>query len=477
MAENDGVEVEPQPTEHKDSWIAHLMATRWISLNAAINTVHALGIETLGPISLQAIALREPNAIDLAHRIHQLQERGITIGSSVYSRALASFAKRGQQKLLQSLLESDQHPDTWDDATLRYKLLHKAIKEHDPQYTLITAIHMVSEADPVTETFNAELQEHAVARDHAALVRTLETMRIKRISVEVSSIRRVIRSILKPRRKGHQPDQTVPGYVKDDNDFAISVLKNILVYGGYVPASAWKEATRRLGMVGRIDDLHSISMWLAKEYSPLRNSKNKRAAVPSIIGANDVCHSDDLHPFNILFGDIRQRSIIEWSFIHGLASYSAGIRDNSELARMVPAEELKDVAAKKMVRGVRFLRRLQKRGVFVKETNVRRACYERLVILYGPGISSRRYNRVVRPYNPLRLEDLVAAIEEAWGGKLWDDKKELELRIAREDRWDAVLSSTEKEDWQSRHVVEPRKHRLKSHREPKAEARIYDDRM
>ena len=210
-----------------------------------------------------------------------------------------------------------------------------------------------------------------------------------------------------------------------------------------------EEVTRRLGMVGRIDELHSISMWLADAYNP----REQLAMVPKGLMEDDRAlvrevrpkPSQEFHPLRMLFSDQRQRAIVEWSFIHGMTAFASYIQDKRELAQMIPRNELKKKAIQTMLRGVHFLKQLGQRGVYIKEMNVQRACYERMVILYGPGISSKKYNRAVRSYNPVTLLELAQAIEGAWGRPLWHDKKMLEWKIRNEDRWDAVLPTNERQ--------------------------------
>lgn len=443
LTRGKSVELEAPVTEQ--SWIAHLLATRWVNLDISISTVHALGVETLGPLSLQAIALREPNAADLAKRIDSLQQQGISIGNSAYSRAMNSFARRGQQELLQNLLETDQHPASFDHPVLQRQLIRKHEAEGNwQQAKLLRAIQLVSTFDPVAEGFNVKLQEDAISHDLAAMIKTLETMRMRRIPVEMASVWRILKSVLRPRQKGHRPNLLNDSYDMKDTDLAISILKNIMVYGGYVPVKAWTEVTRRLGMVGRLDELYSISAWLADAYNPQKTTDTTGFANGATGAVDTLDSSHDFHPLRILFPDVRQRSIIEWSFIHGMGAFSSSIRDNLSTAQMVPQQQLKAKAIKRMMRGVYFLKQLAKRGVYIKESNVRRAVYERMVILYGRGVSSKVYNRAVKPYNPVKLPELVRAVEHAWGKQFWPDIAKLELQIQNERDWDVMLAQKEK---------------------------------
>lgn len=415
-----------------DLWVARWFATKWVTLDIAINTAHALKVESIGPLALQAIALREPVAADITNRIRQLQQRGIGVGQSTYSKALTSFAKRGQQGLLEALLESDQHPQSFDDRVLQEKLLTAYAKAGDwRQHQLILAVQLASAIDPVVEQYNMQLRNYATQRDQAAIVKVLETMRMNRIAVEIATIRFILRAILRPRTRGHGPDNSVPGYVKQDIGLAISILKNIMEYNKFVPITVWREVTRRLGMLGRTSDFHGLCMWLVGQYGPDSNGHTRILSPSSapLLNRPQLSTSHPLHPLRLLFSDVRQRSIVEWGFIWGLMSYASSVDSTPGLIVTTTTEEQKILALEQMTQGIRFLKELQKRGVYIKESSVRHAVRVRLVILYGHKESVQQHNRKWRSYNPLSLEELVKGAEVAWGKQLFPSVEAVRLMI------------------------------------------------
>ncbi|KFY26270.1 hypothetical protein V491_01381 [Pseudogymnoascus sp. VKM F-3775] len=415
-----------------DLWVARWFATKWVTLDIAINTAHALKVESIGPLALQAIALREPVAADITSRIRQLQQRGIGVGQSTYSKALTSFAKHGQQDLLEALLESDQHPQSFDDRVLQEKLLTAYANAGDwRQHQLILAVQLASAIDPVVEQYNMQLRNHATQRDQAAIVKVLETMRMNRIAVEIATIRFILRAILRPRTRGHGPDNSVPGYVEQDIGLAISILKNIMEYNKFVPITVWREVTRRLGMLGRTSDFHGLCLWLVGQYGP-DNNGHTRILSPSsapLLNRPQLSTGHPLHPLRLLFSDVRQRSIVEWGFIWGLMSYASSVDSSPGLIATTTTEEQKILALEQMTQGIRFLKELQKRGVYIKESSVRRAVRVRLVILYGHKESVQQHNRKWRSYNPLSLEEVVKGAEVAWGKQLFPSVEAVRLMI------------------------------------------------
>jgi hypothetical protein len=120
---------------------------------------------------------------------------------------------------------------------------------------------------------------------------------------------------------------------------------------------------------------------------------------------------------------------VEWGFIWGLMTYASSVDSSSGLIKASTAEEQKRLALEQMTQGIRFLKDLQKRGVYIKESSVRRAVRVRLVILYGRKESVQQHNRKWRAYNPLTLEELLAGAEEAWGNPLFPSVEAVRLMI------------------------------------------------
>ncbi|KKY34359.1 putative pentatricopeptide repeat domain-containing protein [Diaporthe ampelina] len=70
-----------------------------------------MGINGVGPLSLQSIALREGNAQGVLHRIDQLDQLKIQLPDTNYVAAIRYYATVGDNEALQELLHCDIHPD------------------------------------------------------------------------------------------------------------------------------------------------------------------------------------------------------------------------------------------------------------------------------------------------------------------------------------------------------------------------------
>lgn len=413
---------------YNDSLGARWFATKWVSLDLAINTVHALGIQEIGPLSLQAIALRDMDCKSITQRIQQLKRLGISIGTSFYSRAIEEFAAKGKVDFLEGLLLSDQHPDTLEDWKLQEALLSHYAKNQDwSQYKRTLAIRLLG-----SESYDTEIQNHTLVsqvgrHDIPAVLETLSKMNTSGIVVRAKTVSHILRMTLRPRQRGRAPISE-PTSV-DDLSIGINILTDILKSGGSVPATYWREIFRRLGMLGRFDELERLSIFLASWYYQAEDltkealseyrRENRQEMAPA-----QVPTSHPLHPLRILFPVPLQKAIVEWGFIHGLTSWPA---DEAILSLTGKNTQLTRYP---FTRGILLLKELGQRGVNINSAAIRSAIFNRLMIYYGPGRSNRRYNRIARARNRLTLEEMANQIDIALGSPAFPG---LDLRNAIEN--------------------------------------------
>ena len=261
--------------QYNDSLGARWFATRWISLDIAMSGISALGTQQIGPLSLQAIALREPDAESITRRLDQLQDLSISIGNSRFSRAVDKFARNGKQELLDSLIKSDQHPDEFEDNDLQEKLLVSYARMQDwKQYRRTLAIRLIGTQAPRTDTENIVLRSQAQLGDPSAVLASLRKMQIAGIPVMPKTLMLLMSSFLRPRRRFKRPTTPRGENKKDDLSLVVIMLKEVMEAGSFVPASYWVEIIRRLGMTdGRWDELSDLLIFLASWYGPANRAE------------------------------------------------------------------------------------------------------------------------------------------------------------------------------------------------------------
>jgi len=412
-----------EPKTYNDSLGARWFATNWISLDFAINSIHALGVQGIGPLSLQAIALREADASGIVRRIDQLRELGISIGDSVFSNAVEYFARNGETQYLYDLLRCDQHPESYDDRQLQDNLLATyAAAEDWPHYRLTAAIQVLGSQSPRAKQYNIIQQINMLSGNRSAFFKMLEEMRVQRIPFEAKTVIHIIQHFLPHRRRRRAPNSRRKHL--DDLQIAISILKTIMEFGSFIPPTVWHEIIRRLGMLGLFYDLEKLCFWLVVCYNPRSTLRSQSGKLSSQVPASQVRDlaraqfptSHRLHPLRILFSNSLQRAIVEWAF-----KLNYWWRPSQPTAVLEDSVATGDVYAQgefRCTRGVKLLRELQDQGVFISLVQIRRALRNRLVILYRPGETHVLRTKLLKQENVPSREDLVAQLNKVWGADI-----------------------------------------------------------
>ncbi|PMD40992.1 hypothetical protein L207DRAFT_489005 [Hyaloscypha variabilis F] len=404
--------------KYNDNLGARWFATRWISLDVAINAVHALGVQEIGPLSLQAIALREPDTKSVVVRIAQLKNLGISIGRSLFSQAVEHFARNRKSDLLESLLSSDQHPEALENGELQESLLNTYATAKDwTQYRRTLAIRSLVSKSPQMEKSNIILRYHVTRGRRTAVMDMLTDMQIAGTPVTSKSIAHIIQYTLRPRRAGHRPvvqkERWHNGTENDPNDLnmVIAILKRIMRTGSFVPILHWQEIIRRLGMARRFNDVQTLCHQLANWYGPVAPSSAwppRRFRIPA-----QVPTSHHLHPLRILFNTPLQKAIVEWGFIHSLQRRSFSLED----LRRGTVPVIRKHALPVVTSGITLLKELSQQGIYIDGKSVRSAIFNRLITYFGPGRSNRRYNRYAKARLHGSLALVAKQIDEALGGE------------------------------------------------------------
>lgn len=405
---------------YNDEYGARWFATTWVPLDLTMHSVHALGIQEIGPLSLQALCLRnepdgsEPGPYTIVRRIEQLESIGISIGNSVFSRAAKHFAQNRMFNYLMGLLKSDQHPDALENWKSLEDLLAYFARIRDwDQYRRILAIRTFRSKSPAIEAQNVSLRAHVTNDDLPAALDTLEKMQRNGTIVKTSTIAYILRAMLVPRRRGRK---LVPGW---RNLYLVStILKGIMDAGSLVPAAYWREIVRRFGMMRPNNELRDLCIFLASRYGPtnksfLAHAGTRLADLHRVPSQVDPRHP--LHPLKILFPVTLQKSIVTWGFIHALKK--VGEKEPTVMGRRVIKRlHFENNINRQVTAGISLLKELHQLGVHIDQKAIKKAIFDRLIVYYSPGLSSRPYNRRARLYVP-EFGVIVRMIDDAMGRK------------------------------------------------------------
>ncbi|TLD24764.1 hypothetical protein PspLS_05823 [Pyricularia sp. CBS 133598] len=413
---------------YNDTLGARWFASSWISLETAIQFVHALGISRIGPLSLQSIALREKSTADLVHRLKQLDSCGIRIGASRYARAIRYMATSGDWNTLQDLLSSDIHPNVFDDDAAQEKIRKACQLASDwKTYRMLTAVRVAETLDGVTIQYNNYLSSADLLLKRVA-TKILSQMQASDIPLYASTSAHMSRYMLK-----HMPHRK--SYLDSSADYFLELSRLMLATPYPPPASVWQSLLDSLSYTLDIDRLEKVSLEIVHHYwGPKKDQPSLRiptADVPPTFHAlqpdkpfqtlpRDLPLTNSSHPIAKIFNHLFQRHIVRHTFKSALVRRS---KPSQLSARSSPADY-------GIARGVKFLADLKNAGVNVPDLAVQKVVILCLVDLFS-------FDWVPRPHfmtkpnvaSQYTLDEARHLFNEAWGGSLLPSAEELQQII------------------------------------------------
>ena len=418
-----------KPIPITDAFCARMFATGFFSVETVVYFLRMAGAASIGSLSIRAIAVREncePSAI--VSRIKQLNDSGITLERTTYCTLVSRLAMEENVRLLENVVRCDLHPEAFDDKDLQESLLgvyHANGDQLQVDRTLAILMATCPEEQSITAHWNVQLRLRLRQRDIPAIGRILEAMYTSGIAVEPRSSSYVRRCLLTRRAIGKRPL-----YVYD-LPVIINIWQIVLKSGGIVPAIAWIEILRRLGMTGQLEEYEKLALWLAGYYSSTagftlkllpgsqvmtKEFTRRLINVPTRLGTRIR-----QHPLKVLFPPRVQQAIVAWGFQH---------------AR---------IGGMNWRWGLQLLLKLKRLGVCVERATVARACRMRLGILFGSREPSKIINRRLRAGNTAPLETYLREIEKVAGKTLFlgrgypeDDEERIKLLLEKFDTEDEL---------------------------------------
>lgn len=432
------------PVRYEDAFTARMFATRTFSPASIIQGLAMVGVNEIGPQAVWAMASRTLPVEDLPRRFEELRAAGIALQGCVFSLALEKFAMEQKWQLVRSMLDSDQHPDVFDDADVQRKLLEYYLtKEEFDQAQRTLAILTLFHNDSSTESWNLLLQVHINRTGPEQVVEVLQDMRSRKVMLSHESLI-AIRSLLRSRRPGRKPGRSTRGKF-DDLRFVTRIYMSILESGsGAIPPPAWREIIVRFGMLGRLRELRRLLLWLLCWYAP-RSSRNEFADLPrspfqeSATRRLRAAHPDrnhyfhfpstiaqrdsPLHPIRQLFKPSLQQALIVWGF-------RAGVLPHAHLEQSMLGSPLEKKHYRRRLFqsrvlnrldwsvGLRTIVQLRDLGVYVHRHTVVKALQLQFVMMFGRGHSNKKENRLLERANRTPYAEYVREVNKIWGRPL-----------------------------------------------------------
>ncbi|OTA67665.1 hypothetical protein K449DRAFT_388450 [Hypoxylon sp. EC38] len=427
---------------YDDKLGAKWLASSWVSLDIGISAISALGIEQIGPLSLQSIALREGTSEGVLNRTEQLRSQGITIKDSNYLRLVLYLAKVKDDELLLDLLNSDFHPDVFDDYELQTRLIISTAKSEDwTTQRLMLVARLVTIERTAREAANYLASVHILRKDRQGLTSLLDDMRSMEITLNQEQTSLIFDSFV---------NEAKSTFLSPDSlHFYLSICRQLMSMEIPVPVRCWRKSLFCLARQNRMDDLEKLCVELVDRFTSYQFSRpgfvpvhpedipepmrKPLSGVDNLLGVYiplDLPTETPLHPLRQIFDNKLLRTIVRYSFHSSV----------DESTRKIPALQINSQRYKAYngSRVVRLLRTLRDRGLFLHRERLATYVKLRLVTLYGPGYPTKRILQAARASNSLTLPAMKALLDNAWGEEFLPPVEKLRAEI--EDRGQKEMS-------------------------------------
>lgn len=448
MGEIHGV----KPKVISDEFSARSLATKAFSVDFVVRGLTAFGLQFVGPLALRQIALRSATEDEFEKHLAVLARCGAKVESCVFSDLVMRLARDRNRDQLDLILDSDMHPDAFEDRRLQERLVGSSIKLNDwAQLYRSLIILAASSPNPRSHAWNVLIRAYMDDQNWKAIKLVFEDMLADGIKVTPKTLRHSFFALLRPRRQpGKRPPLSHDPF--DSLRFLTSIWMRSVRSGCNITAKSWSEVHTYYGLYNRLGDVENLSLWLASHYSqrtttalgdleapisdiPQTHNSSQRARR---WGPRSQSCAPGLHPLGQLFDKERQSAIIHWSFkalgrplpkaqIELMAQadrYWGGSPQASELPPSSGPWLAKQVALPVWARGVSLLLKLRALGVRVNTPTVRKVVKMRLMVIWGPGKSTDKENRIAQEtyrHNTGMLLRMIKKLHEMWNYKLFPD--------------------------------------------------------
>jgi hypothetical protein len=408
-----------QEKGYKDELGARMLATSWIPVDMTIRLIAAMGVQDIGPLSLQSIALRADSVHEVLQKIQELEQLKVGLGSSVYSQAIRHFAERGQQGDLDDLVGSDMHPDMFENSQQDLtELGSDSSAAAQKARRIVIAARVAASSETAAAAWNQLLHDAVPTADAGNVLRLLDDMAVNNIPVAPAVLTGLGHSI--------QAEffAQVGGFTTERLEY-IAGLCHRAISRSYLPPRAllWV-VLYALGRQHFLRTLETLSLHILAQFklAPSPTRSNRLLAHTSY----DQSKSSDLterfdpfpedlpfkhisHPIQLIFNRSLQQNIVTWGFSWALAG------SERVQAPSYPYAKHRRPRHYYFARGIRLLALLRNAGVNVNPKLVRDTTLTRFAELYEDGLFQRRRVQTSQRRNRLSLQRARELCEAAWG--------------------------------------------------------------
>ena len=387
-----------RPQSISDEFAARAFSTLSFSFDFMLNALHLLGLVAIGPLTMRQIALSGEKPNEIKRRLAKLENVGIDTGSTAYVRLVRHLATKGKGKQLAVLLQSDQHPEVFDDISTQKKLLshYLSIGDHTSINQTMMLLDLHNSSNHLVDTPLRTLFNCALKAQNLSTVCSLWHLVFSHDTQEREKYVRDIRNHLRPRMRpltARSSEEATAAL-----DFAVSVAQNVAPTADHLELKILNEAMVRFGMMGEYESAEKIAVSLA---SKLLRSE----------GASQLLLSS-------IFLPATQRAMVSWSFCGHTPEHNIATVPTAE--GQSKGEKRPDQDPMRLqLRGVRLLLRLAREyGVEVNVADIHKEFTICLRNLFSQGTLDPRGNRQNRKEDRKNLGRYLSAFNGMWGYRL-----------------------------------------------------------
>lgn len=391
---------------YNDEYGAKYFATTWVSLDFAMESLVSLGMSSIGPLTLQAIALREKTCKPMRRRLEQLEEGGINVSDSSYTQALRYWVMTDDQRMLTELIHSDVHPSVFDDVKLERDLLRSSVSVgNQGPAQLAMSVRLIASANLATTVSNELLLVSLKSDNKAVTLRVLDSMSRHQIKLSESTGDAISLQIV----------QTMDYYHGRDASFYACVCSMLLHLQFTLPSAALRIVLYYLISQGRFDEFQLLASEAIEHHQQsarlgISNFRVHKIDVPTVaqeegedefqtMSASNLNLGHEQHPIQLIFDDEMKRRIIRQGF------------RGRRVTDSTPRRHFTD--------GIHLLAQLRNKGIITNTTKVKKHILSCIVDFWRPLVqlcpmpmrnllrAKGRQTRILRAVKIL--------VTEAWG--------------------------------------------------------------
>lgn len=404
--------------EFSEGFMARVFATQAFSLALVMKSLSFFAIDRLGPVALRELAVKAGNYPEFCNCLQELKAAGVNIQISSYGRLVHRLVEDGLEPLFDTLLASDQHPESFDDYETQELLLASFLEKGDVRNAHIASICLsLAGKTQDAKAWNRILQYYIGKRLYHTVRQIMLQIQTSDMSLTRPTLLHLGDYVLPPRHLGKAPEQAGEASVLQPLQFTTNAYMYAATHGTLVYPSQWVEVLKRFAMTHLWDEFERLVRWLVSHYAHMNSVKDESERHLQTLRGRRTLQT--------IFYHNMQKAIVTWGFQdashHGqlkpqpLHVYFS--RRGNRLSADIPCEP--------WAKGIWLLKYLRDEGLPVYSELVRDALKLRLWILFGPGFSTKAKNHEMKRKNELSLASYIRHANEIWDRKLFNVRNAL----------------------------------------------------